>query len=347
MKYYSFLTVLFSVVSFSIYSFAGEGQKTIAIPVDTEIKDVAALQKKNGWLLKAKSEFGINYGHNSNVVGQPDGTTLLLNLGIESGFDMKSGSHQWRGNLLISETFTQTPLIDEFINSQDSLKIDTMYLYYLVNMFGVYGRAGADMPLFAHYDYQAAPVDYSITQRDGTVNRRTDKKVQLTEPFSPLNLYAGAGPFSRVLSQKYANAEIMLGVGMKKTIVDGGDLVVNDNSDTPERELTEMSDVMQFGGESIIKFWGELSDGRILYSAQSVLMYPIYADPDPSKSNLSGMEILSVDLTAKAEFKIFSFMYLGYEMRAVREPLLVDMWQVQNNIVLKISFAGEKFIETN
>ncbi|MCX7958727.1 MAG: hypothetical protein N3B13_06745 [Deltaproteobacteria bacterium] len=339
-----FLGVL---VFFSNNIKADESQtQTIAIPQNNDLKEVRGLQSKDGWLLRLKSDFGVNYGHNSNVVGQTDGTTLLMDFGIDSGFDMKKGSHQWRTSLVISETFTRTPLIDEFMSSADTLKIDTMYLYYLVKIFGVYARTGADMPLFAHYDYQPSPVNYVITQIDGTINMRTAKKVQITEPLSPLNIYAGAGPFLRPFSRKYANAEIMLGLGMKKTVVDGGDLVVSDNADTPERELREMGDVMQVGGESIFKFWGELSDGRIIYSAQSVFLYPIYADPDPAKSSLSGIDIMNIDATAKIEFRLVSFIFLSYEIKAVRQPLLVDKWQIQNNIVLKISFAGEKFIES-
>lgn len=47
----------------------------------------------------------------------------------------------------------------------------------------------------------------------------------------------------------------------------------------------------------------------------------------------------SLDIEAKLAIKLFSWMSLDYGLRVVREPLIIDEYQIQNNLLLNFSYT--------
>src|SRR5262245_17034250 len=67
---------------------------------------------------------------NSNVVGQVDGFSTLIGLGVIGGLDYVKERHVLRTTLSISESVARTPVIDEFVKTNDVVKLEGIYNYF-------------------------------------------------------------------------------------------------------------------------------------------------------------------------------------------------------------------------
>ncbi len=296
---------------------------------------------KDGWYFTILPSSTFSFNDNRKVAGQVDGYTLNFGLNFELKIDLYKGKHEWRNLVLLNESISRTPLIDEFFLSADRFFIESMYLYYLLDWFGFYGRALMDTAIFPNYDIQPEKVTYAITWLDGTPTNHLDDKVRLTDFFSPLQLRQGLGPFFRPLKSEKVNLEFLLGLAFREGFMKG-DLAVADDDATPERDLTELDDFVQIGGESINRIWGELWDKKINYAAGVQLMMPFYNDPDPA--GLSGADLLVLELGTRWSFRFFEWLSLDYEFKAIKDSQIVDEWQIQNNILLNLNYAYRKFV---
>src|SRR5262249_39997214 len=76
---------------------------------------------------------------NSSVVGQVDGFSTLFGLGLSGGADYARDQHLLRTSLSINEGFARTPVIDEFVKTNDVVKLEGLYNYFLTPNLGLYG----------------------------------------------------------------------------------------------------------------------------------------------------------------------------------------------------------------
>ncbi len=306
---------------------------------DGEKKDE---ERKDGWHFRLKPALNFSLADNRNVVGRPDGYTLILGVNIDTSVTLFRGKHEWRNTLMIAEAVSRTPLIDEFIISNDQFNFETLYMYYFRKWVGVYGRAAVQSPLFPGRDVQPETVMYAITRKDGRIDLFLDDKIRLHDAFAPLTLKQGLGPFFRPLEKEKVNLEFLLGLGAWETFADGN-LTLADKAATKAIEVKFLEDTVQLGFESINRLWGDLWEKRIGYALAAELMAPFYIDPEPK--NLDGAERLNVSLSARLDLRLVEWFFLSYQFKALREPQVLDEWQIQNNILLTLSYDLYKHVD--
>lgn len=297
---------------------------------------------EDGWHINFKPAANLSYGHSKTVVGQADGSTFTFGLNLELVVTMLKGKHEWRNTVKISEAVSRTPVLGEFIISMDELFVESMYMYYFYEWFGLYGRFALETSMFPGMDAQPERVTYAITRHDGNIDLILDDRIKLTSPFAPLTLKEGLGPFFRVLKQEEVNLEFLLGLAFWETMADG-ELALNDNADTAEIEVKSLENNYQIGGEFITKLWGELWTKRIGYAAGVELMYPFYISPE--NLGLSAADKLNVNIFARMDFRFAEWFALSYEFKAVREAQLQTDFQIQNNILATFSYSLYKYVK--
>ncbi len=330
-----FLFFTLSMMLFLVYGSSPVMAQDIDPVEEEKLKSTKTAETKDGWHFRFKPSSNFNLADNRKVVGQPEGYSMTFGLNLDLGITLFKGKHEWRNTFLINEAITRTPVIDEFIISTDTFKIESMYLYYFYDWFGLYGRLAMDTSMFPSYDVQPAQSTYAITGKDGTIDFLLDDKVKLTGPFAPFTLKEGFGPFFRPLAKEEINLEFLLGLGFWQTW-QNGELTVSDDGDTAEIEVKTLQNVYQIGGESINRMWGELWTKRIAYLLAAELMMPFYVDPDVDPT---GADRLNVFLNARLDLRFTEWMSIGYELKAIREPMTIEEWQLQNNLLITLSYS--------
>ena len=82
----------------------------------------------------------LSLADNSSVVGQVDGFSTLFGLGFTAGADYVRDQHLLRTSLTINEGFARTPVIDEFVKTNDTVKLEGLYNHFLTPDLGFYDR---------------------------------------------------------------------------------------------------------------------------------------------------------------------------------------------------------------
>jgi hypothetical protein len=108
----------------------------------------------------------ISLTSNRSVVGQVDGFSTLFGLGVTGGADYVNGRHIMRSTLSINESFARTPVVDEFVKTNDVVKLEGLYNYFLTQELGLYGRPASRRP-------RSPPTTCAASRRRGSRRTRT------------------------------------------------------------------------------------------------------------------------------------------------------------------------------
>ena len=140
----------------------------------------------------------------------------------------------------------------------------------------------------------------------------------------------GKGPYRR-----HRNLHILRSQspGQEETFVREG-LTEEDNADTAVLELRRMQDSVQLGPELGIMLTGAYKE-NIKYGASALFMQPVY---HTAETDLEGFELLNMEFEVLLGFKVFKFLSVDYSFKAYKQPLIVDEWQIQNNLLVSIAF---------
>jgi len=292
-----------------------------------------------GWGVTLGVGASFSFAHSSHVVGSQDGQTWNIGPSIDFGFSYIKDANEWRNTLAVREIFTRTPLIDEFVKTVDTLKFESIYLYHFKNMswLGPFVRFQLDTSIFPTKDVRAADVVYNV---DGADRDPTDR-LDLAESFAPLHLKQSLGLFAQPVDKPHAKVEFRAGAGARETM--GFDaLAVNDKDGTDAIEVTSVLDFNQLGGElfggiSGTVTWEKLGPTRpLLYAISIESLLPFYSSEDAGKDFV---DLISVEFDAKLGIKLFEWMSLDYNLRVVRQLLVVDELQIQNNLLLNFGYS--------
>ncbi|MEM1031711.1 MAG: DUF3078 domain-containing protein [Myxococcota bacterium] len=290
------------------------------------------------WRLNSGATFLLQ--DNRNVVGQQSGTSATIGFKLDGGLDYLSGDHEWRNTLAVAAGVTRTPAIDVWVKSQDNLDLDSIYLYHIYEWFGAFARVAYNTTMFRGVDIQAAPVDY-LFPNGAVVNQA---QLSLTDPFLPSRFKESLGLFAQPLKRERISVEARLGGGARQTIADG-QLAIADDDATPELDVQVLSDVLQVGGEAGLEVWGSFDEKRVNYRLSAEAMIPFVNNAeavtlaDGTVEDPSAIDLTNVALRAILSVKIVEWASLDYELAAVREPQLVDLWQVRNNLLLSFGLS--------
>lgn len=294
---------------------------------------------EEGWDLTLTIGATVNFNQNDAVIGQPDGSTWTLGGKLQFGADYFKGGHEVRNNLDVSNTWTRTPVVPEFVRSNDNVRLESIYYYHLdaISWLGPFARFQLQTSAFTGADVQPEESEYQITKLNGTVETVTADRLKLTTPLEPLVLKESLGGFARPIAAKAASLEMRLGLGAQQIFAKGA-LAVGDDGDTPQIEVTELDDSIQAGAEFVATFGGEILGKRLTYSTGVDVLVPFY-NSGGEIDDRGPVDLANIDFYARASIKVVSWASLDYEFRALRQPLLLDEFQVQNNLLLTFGYT--------
>jgi hypothetical protein len=337
---------LWAVVAFVLITAFGATALSAPPEVQSGVKDAVkeTLDKKkedvkaDGWYLTFIPSAGFMFNSNQNVVGVQSGYAITLNTKIDLRMNLVKGPHEWRNGFLWMEGLSRTPSIDEFMLSSDDMTINSIYLWHILDWVGLYGRVVFDTAIFDGYDYQATPTAYSI---NGVVDPVLRTKYKLHNCFEPMTIKEGLGAFFRPVTSEAFNFEILLGLSFREAPRNNFLTNKDDPATKDMVELISVGDFYQVGGENIYRIWGDLWEKKINYVAGVELMMPLYDHPD---TTLSAADKLYVQMGTRWAFRIVKWLSIDYELKVVRDKLMTADWQIQNNIMINLTYGIEKYI---
>ncbi|MFT3773861.1 MAG: hypothetical protein QM820_51485 [Minicystis sp.] len=133
--------------------------------------DFKAPRKPNGWETHVAVGGTVSFANNSSVAGQMDGTSFSVGLKLDSAADFNHFNHEWRNSLALGASITRTPVIPEFVKTNDSLTFESIYLYHVVDWFGPFVRFQLNTAMFPGRDVRTGKASYVITNPDGTTRQ--------------------------------------------------------------------------------------------------------------------------------------------------------------------------------
>lgn len=295
-------------------------------------------KKPEGWTPRISAGATASFGDNRSVLGQADGATLAFGLKFEAGIDYRKGGQEWRNTLSLAEGLTKTPVIPEFVKSADQLALESIYLYHVTPWFGPFVRASMLTSMFRGADVRAVAVTYAIARTTGVVDTVVGSRLTLTEPFQPMTLKQSLGPFLRPVERESINVEIRAGLGAQETIA-SKQLAVSDDEATPVVEITELSNVNQLGVQAAADVWGTVSDKRVTYRLGIDVMVPLVHTALAAGDNRSSLALMNVEMGGQLSFKLVDWASLDYQLKAIREPQVLDAFQVRNSLLLTLGLS--------
>ncbi|RME03708.1 MAG: hypothetical protein D6812_04980 [Deltaproteobacteria bacterium] len=342
------LSLLSSLLAFDVPPLAA--QVGAPIPQSDEeqarlrerIEESKAEAERDGLDLTGTLGANFSFNHNSNVVGQDDGSLVNLGLLFDAGLLFRRRSHELRGNLAVQHAQTRTSSIGRFVKSLDSLDLKALYLYHFSRPAWLSPFASGSMstPLFRGYAVRAEDTrlqDVSATGEAIGAEETIPAKetIDLTDPLSPLVLKENAGFLATPIDTEKRHFEFGLGLGGLHVFARNG-RVLTEEKDDPVVKRVALADSNQLGGVFQAAFKNQLRDAMLL-TLRAELMYPFYTDADTSNIDL----LLNTDLSAALRVTLGKFVSLDYIFSLKRIPLLLDEWQIQNGLL--VNFAYELF----
>ncbi|MCB9535511.1 MAG: DUF3078 domain-containing protein [Myxococcales bacterium] len=292
----------------------------------------------DGWQLALSLGLNSSFGHSSDVVGQPDGGTLQFGLVIDGSADYRKGQHDWQNALTITHQQTKTPAIDPFVKTGDEFNLRSIYLYELADIrwLGPFARARFQTALLPGYLVRGEDARVRLIDVDGnatSIGIAAQENYPLTSAFEPFVMRQSAGAFARPYDMKTLKLLVTAGLGAQEVITQGGRAVTDDDT-TPAIEVTELSDSQQLGAEVEVDVSGAYEE-RLTWGANANVLFPFLTNAD---TDLEGLELTNVELGLRMGYKLAKWASLDYVLSAKRLPLIVDVWQVQNNLLLSAAF---------
>ena len=300
-------------------------------------KKLEEKKKSDGWDLLLTPGLSMSLSDNRAVIGQPEGLTMTVGVSIASGANLRRESHEWRNSLNITELFTHTPELEEFVKSTDLVKLESVYLFHLYKWLGPFAKLNLDSVLLEGFDVRPSTVTWTIARADGSTESRTGRHLRLTDGFEPLTLKETAGFFAKPYESDRLNVEGRLGFGGMHVFADGG-LAVGDDDTTPEIEVAEWTRFGQAGALVRAPARGRPYDKKLTYRVGAEIMIPFINDLD-TEDDRSITELTNIEIGATISFKVFEWLAIDYVFRALRQPQLLDEWQIQNNLLLTASYS--------
>ncbi|WP_437878461.1 hypothetical protein [Sorangium sp. So ce513] len=279
-----------------------------------------------------------NLADNRSVVGQVDGTGLSAGFILEGSLDFNKAAHELRTTLAAGAGVTRTPALDTWVKTRDALSFEAIYLYHVVPWFGPFGRFALNTQMFSGTDSRSAPTTYAIARGEGATETITGTSLHLSDPFQPMTLKQSLGVFVQPVNRESVLIEARAGAGAQEVIASGA-LSLGDDAGTPEVEVSELSGYAQLGAEAVIEASGTLRDKQIAYRAGIAALLPIVYSDLNAGDDRGALDLMNVDIVGGLSFKLVEWASLDYQLHVVRQPQLIDAWQVQNNILLTLSYA--------
>ena len=281
----------------------------------------------------------LNFASTSHVVGTTDGQTWTVGANLDAGAYYVKKNHDWRNTLLVTEAFTRTPVLEEFVKSADALALESLYLFHLTNAhwFGPFARFTLDTALLPGRDVRGEENTYKITYLDGETATHVGDRMELTTAFQPLVLSESVGVFFEPVAEETVTYEFLAGFGAQE-IFAGGQLALMDNEDTPEIEVGEIESHNLAGLAASTSVYGSFEESKVSYDAGGEVLIPFINDLR-ANDDRSAIDIAEISFYASLSFKLVDWASLDYRFDALRQPLVVDEWQLTHLLLLSFNYT--------
>ncbi len=300
---------------------------------------LASADIKEGWTPRIKLKSNISLSSSASVVGQVDGDSTTLGASIDAYLAFKSGQNEWRQELKYNGTTTKTPSLSKYVKSADEFNYISTYLRSLANYpsLGPYARLNLKTSVFKGEDVRAETKNY--TERSTGADFGSHKVFRLTDGFIPLTTKESVGFFLKLIDRKETQLELRLGGGAIQVKTDGQLRVDDDDSTDTIIELSYLDDINQLGLEYGLLFkgkWNSFSD----YSVSADFLTPFGVDIAEGKEcdRCSSTELTNIDLKIALSTKISSWASLSYEYKALKQPEILNEFQLQHGFVLNFIY---------
>lgn len=295
-------------------------------------------QRPQGWEASGTLGGTFNLAHNRFVVGQVEGLSMLLGVSALGTTSYRKDKHEWRNNLSVAETWAKTPVLDEFVKSNDVVDLETLYNYYLTEWTGPFARLALQTAAFKTERVTAEPVTYV---RDGDTADpptavATTQRFRLASALQPFTINESVGWFAEPVRTVPFNLVGRAGFGGRHTFADGARLITDDKN-TAAIRFVELDDVHQAGAELFAGVDGKSADGRLQYGAGVSVLFPLLTNDDTDRSTLELTRVAGQGLLGVG---IFDWMSLNYLIKVTSDPQLLSEVQVQNSLLLTVSLSA-------
>ncbi|MBI5500650.1 MAG: hypothetical protein HY907_10450 [Deltaproteobacteria bacterium] len=314
------------------------GQETEEQVADELVSDEVPAEEveDEGLVWKIGPGLGFSFNDNRNVVGQPDGWALTLDAAVPASVGYRAGGHEVRAAFEGQVAFSRSTALSEFIKSKDLFAFDADYLFHAIEVLGPYVHFGLEAAMLPGYDTRAGATVWLVMRRGGGVERWAGTRFRLTDPFLPITFRESAGLFVHPYASDAFAIETRAGFGGLHTLADG-QLVVSDDGGTDEIEVRELYSFDQAAVEMGVALFGRYVEDKVSWRVGADVAIPVVSRPEDPGRSLE--EMINVDLNATLSFKLLSWLSIDYTFRALRRPQLVDAFQIQNNLLVTLSYT--------
>ncbi len=304
----------------------------------TEIKP--ATVRPDGWTPGVSLGATLNLNDSHSVIGVQDGTSFTAGYVFDGIIEFNKGKHEWRNTLLASAGTTRAPALPEFVKTNDVLAFESIYLFHVIEVFGPFARFGLNTTVFPSLDIRSAPTSYAIAELDGTTTNFTGRRLDLTDPFQPLILKQSIGAFWQPLHEPWMELEARGGIGAQEGIAADNLALADDSLTTDVVEVKALDDFYMVGAEAVVNANGFLDKAkRVSYVLGVGVLLPFVTSDLQAGDDRSLPELTSVEGLAGLNVKLFDWASFNYRFTVVRQPLLVDEWQINNTGLLTFAAA--------
>ncbi|MFN0245825.1 MAG: hypothetical protein ACKV2T_02885 [Kofleriaceae bacterium] len=319
------------------------GQAQI-VPVD----GVKGAEKSDveGWNPFVGLTATLSLASNTSVVGQVDGFSTLFGLGVTGGADYVKGKNVLRTSVSIAEGFARTPVVDDFVKTNDTVKLEGIYNYFATKDFGAFGRLSLSSSMFPATDIRGTPtswVEKNPADPSMPIPLETNAfRQRLASSLAPFTINESAGGFAEPIRKEKLNLSFRVGAGGRHTFADSV-LLIDDDKATPEVELLRLNDVHQLGLEAFAGANGKVRGGRANYRlGLSVLLPFVNNDAD----NRGVGTLTRVGFEGQLTFNVYSWMGLVYNLNITRDAQLFpkgnELTQIQTTLLLTFQYTAVK-----
>ncbi len=317
------------------------GQTAVPSGTYTAPAVAGASDKPNGSAYESNTQIGANRTDNNAVQGQPDGQTAAYSLKWDGKISVKSSKQtEWTTTGNISELYTRTPVLPVFVKSDDQLKIESIYYYFMSSpsWLGFYGRVAADTKIFDTYDVRNDEVTYVVAKQNGDVKTVVDDRLKLSSGFHPLTMKESLGLAARPLEENWLKTEIRVGAGGLQSVGKG---VLTTSADDKETEGTvevaEQGYASAVGAETALLLSGNLVDDRISYGIKAETLTPFKRSPKPEGDDRSAKDMTRTEFEGKVGLNLTSWSALSYAVKSKRDPAIADEAEVVKTLLLTVA----------
>jgi hypothetical protein len=229
------------------------------------------------------------------------------------------------------------------VKTSDNLNFDSIYLFHAVPWFGPFVRVSYNTAMFRGTDVRPTGADYYVTHLDGTVTPLPKglTELPLSDPFKPSTFKQSLGVFVQPYASDPVTIELRGGAGGQEVLADGQLAIQPSPTAMPgvpfdpfRIDVKQLEDVNQLGAELALSVWGSFMTKKVTYKVNADAMTPFAHSSLQPGDTRNAFQLTNVQIDGALSFHLVDWASLDYQLKAIRQPQVIDNFQVQNTLLL-------------